>query len=74
VHLTRTVDVELRQHAIRVNAVVPQLIATAKDNSFLPPEVMAGAVEPGAIANVIAFLVGDSAVAVSGGLVPTYGG
>jgi NAD(P)-dependent dehydrogenase (short-subunit alcohol dehydrogenase family) len=30
VHLTRTLDVELRPHGIRVNAVVPQLIATAK--------------------------------------------
>jgi NAD(P)-dependent dehydrogenase (short-subunit alcohol dehydrogenase family) len=74
VHLTRTLDVELRPHGIRVNAVVPQLIATAKNRAFLPPEVMAGAVEPDAIADVIAFLVSDAASAVSGGLVPTYGG
>jgi NAD(P)-dependent dehydrogenase (short-subunit alcohol dehydrogenase family) len=74
VHLTRTLDVELRPHGIRVNAVVPQLIATAKNRAFLPPEVMAGAVEPEAIADVIAFLVSDAASTVSGGLVPTYGG
>jgi NAD(P)-dependent dehydrogenase (short-subunit alcohol dehydrogenase family) len=74
VHLTRTLDVELRPHGIRVNAVVPQLIATEKNRAFLPPEVMAGAVEPEAIAEVIAFLVSDAAASVSGGLVPTYGG
>ena len=30
VHLVRTLDVELRPHGIRVNAVVPQIIATEK--------------------------------------------
>lgn len=74
VHLTRTLDLELRPHGIRVNAVVPQLIATAKNRSFLPPEVMAGAVEPEAIADVIAFLVSDAAGSISGDLISTYGG
>jgi NAD(P)-dependent dehydrogenase (short-subunit alcohol dehydrogenase family) len=74
VHLTRTLDVELRPHGIRVNAVVPQLIATEKNRSFLPQEVMAGAVEPSVIAEVIAFLVSDVAASISGALVPTYGG
>ena len=71
VHLVRTLDVELRPHGIRVNAVVPELIATQKNKSFLPPEVMAGAVEPEAIAGVIAFLVSDAAAEVSGALIPT---
>ncbi|HEY3925960.1 MAG TPA: SDR family NAD(P)-dependent oxidoreductase [Acidothermaceae bacterium] len=74
VHLVRTLDVELRPHGIRVNAVVPQLIATEKNRSFLPPEVMASAVEPSVIAEVIAFLVSDAAASISGALVPTYGG
>ncbi len=33
--LTRTLDVELRPHGIRVNAMVPQLIATEKNRAFL---------------------------------------
>jgi NAD(P)-dependent dehydrogenase (short-subunit alcohol dehydrogenase family) len=74
VHLTRILDVELRPHGIRVNAVVPQVIATAKNKAIFPPEMLAGAVEPQSIADVIAFLVSDAAVAVSGAVVPTYGG
>ena len=74
VHLVRTLDLELRQFGIRVNAVLPQLIATAKNKAMLPPEALTGAVEPTAIADVIAFLVSDSATSVSGAAVPVYGG
>jgi NAD(P)-dependent dehydrogenase (short-subunit alcohol dehydrogenase family) len=73
VHLVRTLDVELRPHGIRVNAVVPQLIATEKNKALFPPEMLADAVEPQAIAQVIAFLVSDAAAPVSGAIVPTYG-
>jgi NAD(P)-dependent dehydrogenase (short-subunit alcohol dehydrogenase family) len=74
VHLVRTLDVELRPHGIRVNAVVPQIIATEKNKAMFPPEMLAGAVEPEAIARVIAFLVSDAAAPVSGAIVPTYAG
>jgi NAD(P)-dependent dehydrogenase (short-subunit alcohol dehydrogenase family) len=73
VHLVRTLDVELRPHGIRVNAVAPQVIATAKNKALFPPEMLAGAVEPEAIADVIAFLVSDAAASISGAVVPTYG-
>ncbi len=73
VHLVRTLDVELRPGGIRVNAVAPQLIATEKNKALFPPEMLAGAVDPEAIAGVIAFLVSDAAAPVSGAVVPTYG-
>ncbi len=73
VHLVRTLDVELRPNGIRVNAVAPQIIATEKNKELFPPDMLAGAVEPNAIADVIAFLVSDAAAPVSGAIVPTYG-
>ena len=73
-HLVRTLDVELRPRGIRVNAVAPQIIATAKNKALFPPEALAGAVEPEAIAGVIAFLVSDAAGPISGAILPTYGG
>jgi NAD(P)-dependent dehydrogenase (short-subunit alcohol dehydrogenase family) len=72
-HLIRILDLELRPKGIRINAVAPQVIATAKNKAMFPPEALAGAVEPEAIANVIAFLVSDAAAPISGAIVPTYG-
>jgi NAD(P)-dependent dehydrogenase (short-subunit alcohol dehydrogenase family) len=74
VHLTRTLDLELRPHGIRVNAVAPQLIDTASNRATLPAEMMARAVAPEAIAGVIAFLVSEAAAPVSGAILPAYGG
>ena len=73
IHLVRTLDVELRPHGIRVNAIAPQIIATAKNKALFPPDMLAAAVEPEAIADVIAFLVSDAAGPVSGAVLPTYG-
>ena len=73
-HLTRTLDLELRPHGIRVNAIAPQIIATAKNKAIFPPDALAGAVEPAAIADVIAFLASDTAASINGAIVPTYGG
>jgi NAD(P)-dependent dehydrogenase (short-subunit alcohol dehydrogenase family) len=73
VHLTRILDVELRPHGIRVNAVAPQLLDTPVSRATFPAEVMAHAVAPEAIADVIAFLVSDAAAPVSGAILPAYG-
>ncbi len=69
-HLTRTLDLELRPHGIRVNAVAPQLIDTASNRASFPADVLAHAVAPEAIAEVIAFLVSDAAAPVSGAILP----
>ncbi len=73
VHLTRILDVELRPHGIRVNAVAPQLLDTPANRATFPAEVMTHAVAPEAIAGVIAFLVSDAAAPVSGAILPAYG-
>jgi NAD(P)-dependent dehydrogenase (short-subunit alcohol dehydrogenase family) len=73
VHLTRILDVELRPHGIRVNAVAPQLLDTPTNRATFPAEVMTHAVAPEAIAGVIAFLVSDAAAPVSGAILPAYG-
>jgi NAD(P)-dependent dehydrogenase (short-subunit alcohol dehydrogenase family) len=74
VHLVRTLDLELRPRGIRVNAIAPQIIATEKNKALFPPEMLATAVEPEAIADVIAFLVSGAAGPISGAVLPTYGG
>ncbi len=73
VHLTRILDIELRPHGIRVNAVAPQLLDTPASRAAFPAEVMAHAVAPEAIADVIAFLVSGAAAPVSGAILPAYG-
>ena len=73
VHLTRTLDVELRPHGIRVNAVAPRSSPRPRTRPCSRRRLLAGAVEPEAIAEVIAFLVSDAAAPVSGAIVPTYG-
>jgi NAD(P)-dependent dehydrogenase (short-subunit alcohol dehydrogenase family) len=73
VHLTRILDVELRPHGIRVNAVAPQLLDTPTNRTTFPAELMTHAVAPEAIAAVIAFLVSDAAAPVSGAILPAYG-
>jgi NAD(P)-dependent dehydrogenase (short-subunit alcohol dehydrogenase family) len=72
-HLVRILDLELRPQGIRVNAVAPQLIDTPVNRTAFPPDLLAHATEPEAVANVIAFLAGDLAAPVSGAIVPAYG-
>jgi len=73
VHLTRVLDLELRPLGIRVNAVAPQQLDTAKTHPYLTPEVLAHAVAPEAVADIMVYLVSDAAAPVSGAVVPAYG-
>jgi len=73
VYLTRVLDLELRPLGIRVNAVAPALIVNANNRPCLPPDLLAHATAPGAIADIIVYLVSDAAAPVSGAVVPAYG-
>ncbi len=73
VHLTRILDLELRPLGIRVNCIAPQLLDTASNRAAFPKGVLAHAVAPEAIAEVVAFLVSDAAAPISGAILPAYG-
>lgn len=73
IQLTRALDVELRPMGIRVNSIAPQLISTESNRKVLPAEMLAQAVAPEAVAEIIAFLVSDAAAPISGAILPVYG-
>ena len=73
IQLTRVLDVELRPMGIRVNCIAPQLIDTERSRKTLPEEMLAHAVAPEALADIIVFLVSDAAAPISGAIVPAYG-
>ncbi len=58
---------------IRVNSIAPQLISTESNRKVLPAEMLAQAVAPEAVAEIIAFLVSDAAAPISGAILPVYG-
>jgi NAD(P)-dependent dehydrogenase (short-subunit alcohol dehydrogenase family) len=73
IQLTRSLDLELRPMGIRVNGIAPEVINTEKNRNGLPKDLMALAVAPEALAEIITFLVSDVAAPISGAILPTYG-
>ena len=83
VALTRSMAVEFAEHGIRVNAVVPGIVATDRIKSFIEnePTIAAqvaryplGVAEPEDVARTVLYLASDDSRRVTGHLLPVDGG
>jgi len=71
--LTESLAAELKASDINVNCIMPGTIDTPQNRAAIPNGDFSKWVEPSAIAEVIAFLVSDSARAINGAALPVYG-
>ncbi|MFG1927038.1 SDR family NAD(P)-dependent oxidoreductase [Cryptosporangium sp. NPDC048952] len=73
VRVTELLADELRPAGIRVNTVLPSVLDTPANRSWMSPDLVAKAVSTAAVAKVIAFLLSDDASPISGARIPVYG-
>jgi NAD(P)-dependent dehydrogenase (short-subunit alcohol dehydrogenase family) len=73
VRMTQLLADELRPQGVRVNVVLPSVIDTPANRTWMSADLAGRAVSPAAIARVICFLAGADAAPVSGAQVPVFG-
>ena len=71
--LTESLNEELKDRGITVNAILPGTIDTPRNRADMPDADFTRWVAPAAIAEVIVFLASDAASAVSGAAIPVFG-
>lgn len=71
--LTEALAEELKDQGVRVNAVLPSIIDTPVNRKDMPDAEFDRWVAPAALAKVVAFLLSDDAVPVTGALIPVTG-
>jgi NAD(P)-dependent dehydrogenase (short-subunit alcohol dehydrogenase family) len=71
--LTESLAAELLDRGVRVNAVLPSILDTPANRTAMPGDAVDRWVTTDALADVIAFLISDSARAVTGALIPVTG-
>lgn len=71
--LTEALAEEVKDRGITVNAVLPSIIDTPANRRDMPDADFSRWVAPGALADVVAFLLSDGARAITGAGIPVVG-
>jgi NAD(P)-dependent dehydrogenase (short-subunit alcohol dehydrogenase family) len=71
--LTEALAEELKDRGVTVNAVLPSTMDTPRNRIDMPTADFSRWVEPGAMGEVVAFLLSDAAGVVTGALIPVSG-
>ena len=71
--LTEALAEELKDRGVTVNALLPSTLDTPRNRLDMPNADFSRWVQPAAIGEVIAFLLSESASAVTGALIPVVG-